>query len=232
MGIFSSDIQKDIQSIFQSSDFNNLNIDEFNNKFQNNPGYIKLKELKEIHDEIIMSCRLSKNMLDYRGNKINGWSTNEKRGNKPYESPIGWIGIGLKVVGLYGEDDWIQNNSKNEWCVAYHGIGGNENLIKKIISMIIRNGFKAGNNQQIKECEDILHPGQKVGIGVCFTPYIKEAEQYSAITNFGGKKYKIVLMVRVKPDKIRQCREQENFWVLNGTSDEVRPYRILLKKYN
>ena len=34
-------------------------------------------------------------------------------------------------------------------------------------------------------------------------------------------------MVRVKPDKIRQCREQENFWVLNGTSDEVRPYRIL-----
>ena len=41
MGIFSSDIQKDIQSIFQSSDFNNLNIDEFNNKFQNNPGYIK-----------------------------------------------------------------------------------------------------------------------------------------------------------------------------------------------
>ena len=81
-----------------------------------------------------------------------------------------------------------------------------------------------------KDCEDLLHPGQKVGTGVYFNPSIKVAEEYSAVADFGGEKYKVALMVRVKPDKIRKCRENESFWVLNGTTDEVRPYRILFKK--
>ncbi len=37
------------------------------------------------------------------------------------------------------------------------------------------------------------------------------------------------LMVRVKPDKIRCPSEIPDYWVLNPTTDEVRPYRILLK---
>ena len=34
-------------------------------------------------------CKLSKNLLDSRGNKIEGWSIGEKRGNKPYDPPLG-----------------------------------------------------------------------------------------------------------------------------------------------
>ena len=39
------------------------------------------------------------------------------------------------------------------------------------------------------------------------------------------------LMLRVKPQRIRNCKCQKGeYWVLNGKSDEMRPYRILLKK--
>ena len=44
-------------------------------------------------------------------------------------------------------------------------------------------------------------------------------------------------MVRVNPKAIRQCncinkdtKEPLNYWVVNGTTDEVRPYRILYKE--
>ena len=35
-------------------------------------------------------------------------------------------------------------------------------------------------------------------------------------------------MLRVKPDKIRIPKKENNDWVLNP--DEIRPYRILLKE--
>ena len=57
-----------IQLILQSSIFNNLNQYYFD-KFLY---YLKLKELKE-------------NSYMLKGKKINGWSINEKRGNKLYE---------------------------------------------------------------------------------------------------------------------------------------------------
>ena len=39
-------------------------------------------------------------------------------------------------------------------------------------------------------------------------------------------------MVRVKPDAIRQCECYKDYWVVNGTTDEIRPYRILYKACN
>ena len=37
-------------------------------------------------------------------------------------------------------------------------------------------------------------------------------------------------MMRVKPDKIRYPKEKKDYWVLNPTTDEMRPYRILVKE--
>ena len=37
-------------------------------------------------------------------------------------------------------------------------------------------------------------------------------------------------MVRVKPNARRYCADQSDYWVVNGTTDEIRPYRILYKK--
>ena len=39
-------------------------------------------------------------------------------------------------------------------------------------------------------------------------------------------------MVRVRPNAIRQCNcgYAKDYWVVNGTTDEIRPYRILYKQ--
>jgi hypothetical protein len=84
----------------------------------------ELKNLKEIHTDVITSgFKLNKNLLDSRGNRSDGWSVGEMRGKKPYYPPLGWIGIGLKVIDKYENNIWIgMNNSEGEWCVAYHGV--------------------------------------------------------------------------------------------------------------
>ena len=227
-----------VQLIFQSDRFNNLNKDDFLCKFQNDKDFPELQNLKTIHEDVIMGgCKLTKGQLDARGNRYDNWGINEKRGNKPYIPPLGWIGIGLNVLDKYdnGDNKWIgMENIKGEWCVAYHGVGRNQdsNEIKKITGKIIKSELKPGSNQVHSNCEDQYHPGKKVGEGVYCTPEIHTAEQYSGISNINGIKYKTVLMLRVKTDAIRGCSDSTDYWVVNGTTDEIRPYRILYKKCN
>ena len=143
----------DIQSIFQSEEFNKLDLKTFNNIYQNETDYLKLKQLKELLEEVLNGIKLNKHFLDYRGNKISNWSINEKRGNKPYNPPIGWIGIGLNVLYKSGGDNfWIgKNNSREEWCIAYHGNNvGYSDAIKKIVKFILNGGFKPGKNKCLK----------------------------------------------------------------------------------
>ena len=229
-----------VQVIFQSDEFNNLDEKEFLNKFQNenNEDFEELKYLKEIHTDVLMSgCKLNKNLLDSKGNnKDGGWAKKgEMRGNKPYDPPLGWIGIGLKVIDKYEDNIWIgMENIEGEWCVAYHGVARDKqsNEVKKITGKICKSKFKPGDNQYHGNCDDIEHPGKKVGTGVYCTPKIEAAEEYAGISEINGKKYKTVLMTRVKPDAIRQCeceKEDGEYWVVNGTADEIRPYRILYK---
>ena len=222
------------QEIFQSEDFNSLGAYEFANKIRNATDYSELKRLKELHTDVIMGCRLRPKDLDSRGNRISCWSMNEKRGNKPYYPPIGWIGIGLKVKGKYYNDAWIgNNNSQGEWCVAYQGIGGGQSsdLVKTSIGFILNQGFfRMAYRQAHEYCSDQYHPGEMVGKGVYFTPYPKIAEEFAGISEINGIQYKTILMVRVKPDAIRSCSDGKDYWVVNGTTDEVRPYRILYKE--
>ena len=133
------------------------------------------------------------------------------------------------------------SNSPGEWCVAYHGVASGQNSedVKKVTGIICNTTFKAGGGQAHQNCDDQYHPGKKVGPGVYCTPTIKTAEeQYAGISEINGIQYKTVLMVRVKPEAIRHCdtcsdsRAPHNYWVVNGTTDEIRPYRILYKKCN
>ena len=39
-------------------------------------------------------------------------------------------------------------------------------------------------------------------------------------------------MARVNPNPIRHCSHTSDFWVVDGTTNEIRPYRILYKKIN
>ena len=139
----------------------------------------------------------------------------------------------LKVLDKYGDNEWIRMNiCKGEWNVAYHGVAYNKtsDQVKKITGLIYTSSFKTGPRQQNRDYNDKNHKGKKVGIGVYYTPLIEEAESYARVSEINGNNYKIVLMVRVKPDSIRYPEGIENYWVVNGTTEEIRPYRILFKK--
>ena len=113
-----------VQVIFQSDDFNNLDEQQFLNKFKNDQEFSEMKNLKEIHSDCVCPVyKMSKKWLDKRGNRVEGWGINEKRGNMPYNPPIGWIGIGLNVMDRYdmGNNTWLgHDGSSGEWCVAYY----------------------------------------------------------------------------------------------------------------
>ena len=84
------------------------------NKFKNDPEFKELSHLKEIHQDLVMGrCKLSKDQLDPRGNRNDGWGVGENRGGKPYNPPIGWTGIGLKVCDKYdkGDNTWLGMNN-------------------------------------------------------------------------------------------------------------------------
>ena len=70
-----------VQVIFESEEFNDRNIDI--NQFKNNcteKEFEKLKNLKEIHTSLIMDgCKLTRKMLDSRGNRESGFEIGGKR---------------------------------------------------------------------------------------------------------------------------------------------------------
>ena len=220
-----------IQLIFQSDEFNNLNKKDFIEKFKNDPNFPELQNLKDIQEDAIMgSIKLTPSQLDPKGNRKKGWARNEKRGGKKYYPPLGWNGIGLKVEDRYDNADntWLgMNNSTGEWCIPYHGFGNSQNSykVKYMIGEIIKNEFKSGPRKKHKDCPDYFHPGKKVDKRFYCIHKIKVAEKYD----------KAVLIVRVKTNALIFCDEChdsriENYWIVNGTNDEIRPYRILYKK--
>ena len=82
---------------------------------------------------------------------------------------------------------------------------------------------------------DKSNQGHKVGKGVYLYPLINAAENYAGKVNLEGKNFKVILMVRVKNNKLRSfgsCKSLENYYIVNAAIDEVRPYRILLKNVN
>ena len=146
------------------------------------------------------------------------------------------MGFGLKVRGKYdnGNDDWLEcNGNKNEWAVAYHGVGISKGL-EIAMGNIYKSGYKIGPGQLYKDYINVNKPGTKIGIGIYCSPKPSDLEIYA---NFGesstviqSNHYIMGFMMRVKPDKIRYSKEKEDYWVLNPTTDEMRPYRILVKE--
>ena len=223
-----------VQVIFMSKHFD-LNFEQFLNSCYE-PDYSELCKLKAIQEKLIMDgIKLTPNMLDYRGNQTENNYGSGTRGGLVYNPPFGWTGYGLKVWDKYdnGNNDWLgMNGNKNEWAVAYHGIGWRGNVEKITNLIFIGQQFKPGPGQGLENDDDINHPGQKVGTGVFCTPSISYAEGYagSSTTIVNGRKYKIAFMLRVNPKRIRCCKRLPQEWVLDGTTNEMRPYRLLLKE--
>ena len=100
----------------------------------------------------------------------------------------------------------------------------------RIFSIILKENLKPGQGQGFEDHEDLFHPKQKVGKGVYCSPDPRVMDEYAGRMEIEGVYYKIGFMLRVNPEKIRCPKDKRNYWVLNGTSDEIRPYRILIKQ--
>ena len=219
-------------NVFLGKQLNDEEINRLKNEYPNefvNEG-IKFGEF------LLQSCKLSIEMFEPKYNNYDSWAPKgEMRGGEPYDSPLTWRGFGLKVLGKYdnGDNTWIgMQNKPGEFPVAYHGIGCNSNNPFPIAGRIVDEGFIIGKRQFYYDSPDIRHPGRNCGFGAYFTPSIDEAGSYAGTGNFNGKRYKIVFMCRVRKENIREPNRnnQPKYWILDGTKNEVRPYRILIKE--
>ena len=118
--------------------------------------------------------------------------------------------------------------------MAYHGTGRNcynDDEIKDMIESITNKGFKNGRNNVHANCLDINHPGKKIGIGVYVTPNLEIAKQYAGIISFEEKEFYTIFLVKVKKKAIRRCKcpYATDYWVVNGSPDEINPIKILFE---
>ena len=205
---------------------------------------------------LLNSCQISSENFDIRGNRKRGWGINEKRGPpnhlKNYDPPNGYDGYGLNVLGKYdnSNNDWLNyKNVEGEWYIAYHGTKGTQaeanGNTTGIINNIINNGLRRGPHQVHNTALNINplsnHEFNICGDGVYLSPLIRIATGYSQSgVRFNGQNYYLVFMCRVNPKKVRISNRNNNYWIVSGEpinsnslnrhDDEIRPYRILLKK--
>jgi len=175
-----------------------------------------------------------------------------------YDPPKGYDGYGLNVWGKYdnANNDWLNyKNVEGEWYIGYHGtkkIQAQENGNSTgIINNIINDGFRQGRGQMCSDYDNFnpLNRAEieKCGNGVYLSPLIRTAEFFSERgVRFNGHDYKVIFMCRINPKKVRIAhnvstfRGLEDYWIVSGEvfdsnsenrhDDEIRPYRILLKK--
>ena len=184
---------------------------------------------------LLEGCRLSPGIFDSNFNKYydNINQVAQKRGGEDYISPLKWTAYGINVLGKYdfGDNKWLSNDGDaGEFSVAYYGINNlnlnNIQMMRNIMSLM-------GNLESGKTfVEDInlRNPGQKCMSGAYFYKNPSFAENSSEKINIGGFEYKIMFMCRVNPSKIRQPQNFPDCWILSPTPDEIRPYKILIKK--
>ena len=221
-----------ITSIIKKEKFKELSKEQIFQKLKEDPEFNQIKEVE--HCILLSGCKLNPYMMDSLGNnKDGGWGINQIRGGLPYLPPLGWYGYGLRVLNRFdkGDNTWLNyKNHKGVWSVAYHGMGNSLGGSQIILNNFELNSLNTGIKKEFENSNDKNHPGEKVGEGIYVTPNPNVMEEICGIYNFEGKKYKIAFMTRVHPKKIRIPEKKPDYWVINGTDNEIRPYRILIKE--
>ena len=186
--------------------------------FMNYPNLNRLIDVKRA--SIIDAIILNKSMLDPVGNNKDGnWGHYEQRGGEEYFPPDGFDRFGLNVFNKYDNlnNNWLSHKGVDgEWCVAY--------------SWITYSRESSNLNEKYENDEDTRNKGQKVGKGIYCSQTPDNMENYTQAIDINGQKFKLGLMLRVNPKKIRSPKSKDELWVVNGNPDEIRPYGILIKK--
>ena len=164
-------------------------------------------------------------------------SKNEEEKNEINDDfiPSNWGKLPINVLGKYddGNDLWIDDDI--EWEKAFHGTGRhckNDDEINEMIDSIVTNGFKNGTRNVHENCDDILHPGNKIRKGVYVTPEIDIAKAYSGTIVINKKQYHTLFLVKVRKNCIKKCncKKASDYWVVSGTNYEIRPVSVLLSE--
>ena len=193
------------------------------------------EELERLaHEYFIKECGCEERYLDKKGNTIFYYNPpDSRRGGERYEVPVNWMGFGIEVTERYHDQEWLSSDgSPGEWAVAYHGFGCRmqSSQIKSIIKTIIHDNLKPGSGQACAGYPDRRHQGKNCGNGVYVTPNINVAFGYAGFITLGQKNYKLVIMVRVNPSYIREPTTQPDYWIVDGKTNQLRPYRLLIKE--
>ena len=191
-----------------------------------------LEELTNTY--LIEECKCDSKYLDSSGNTFFYFCPKDsQRGGERYNVPVGWTAFGIEVLNRYGKDDWLSCDGKEgEWAVAYHGFGRSMSgpQLKGLIKTIIHDNLRPGGGQAFGGARDSRHKGQLCGNGVYITPNIEITRSYAGFIQLGKKTYNIVIMVRVNPKYIREPETQPDYWIVDGKSEQLRPYRLLIKE--
>ena len=191
-----------------------------------------LKSLKIIYNLHILkinylmnSCNIGEDNLDPKDDAIL-FSPNRNLMNisgEKYFPPVGWFGVGLKT----------QEENTN-WPIAYIAINGskfyeNYGQIIRILEIIIQNKKIDILVSDLENKEkDRRHLNNIIGKGIFLFQRIECAEKCTNIIEFGEKKYKIILMVKVKKDKIKESEKHRGVWFVD--KDSIHIYRVLFKE--
>lgn len=202
------------------------------------------KDLKKIHKSVLMEgCKLTPKLLDKRWNNRDPYWGNkdEKRAGFNYIPPYGWIGYGLYVQNKYdnGNNDWLsyEENVHNQYAIAYYAIRSQyedykemKKLIANLSNLNLMNDDRDSFHNIFEDDIDIRsHNGEKCGNGIYLYQDIEIAEKQASIIEIKGILYKVLIMCRVNPNKIRIPESFPHVWILNPNTFEIRQYRILVK---
>ena len=161
-------------------------------------------------------------------------------GGHLYTPPINWTSYEFDIYHHYdnGDETWLKcDGNIGEWAIAYHGVARavrNNIQILQIVENIYKTNLKPGSGQAC--CNDInintfTKNNYKIcGRGVYLTPNISVAESYSGLLNINGKYYSVVLQFKVNPNCIRISNRNKDYWICEGNTNGVRPYRLLIKE--
>ena len=166
-----------------------------------------LNNLQSFSEEPVLDAIiLSKNMLDVNGDRLD-YGENEIRGGNLYIPPNKWLRCGVSVFNKYdnGNNDWLscKPNIFGQWSICYRGIS-------------------------ILPDDSDIYENDSKGI-LCYQNPEDMENNISPITIPNGEVWRLGFMLRVEPKSIRKKLGKDNFWFLNGTPDELRPYGILIK---
>lgn len=177
--------------------------------------------------------------FDERGNKTFGNQSETHQIGPPgrvktYTTASGWTRYGLKVLGKYSNDTWLEPfGDAGNWYRAFHGTGSSQKA-----DFVGSNAYSSPNTACVDALSSIFETGFRparvaaYGPGIYCSPNPKFPEggyvgTVELDTKQGKKNFKCMLQVAVNPNGVH-C-PTDDIWVAK-TPQDIRPYGILIKE--